>query len=69
MRDYENPTLCVKMLRTIPSLLPGISPAIASSVAGLFLSRLLRYCVNCLPFFCGELNFPRRHIFVQVRER
>src|SRR6266404_9440463 len=52
-----------------PVALAGISPAIASSVAGLFLSRLLRYCVTCLPFFCGELTFPRRPISVQERER
>jgi hypothetical protein len=32
-------------------------------------SRLARHGVNRLPFFWAKLNFPSRHVFLQVRER
>ena len=32
-------------------------------------SRLARQRVNRLPLFWAKLDFPRRHVFLQVRER
>jgi hypothetical protein len=37
--------------------------------SGIVLSRVLRERVNRLPFLCGKIYFPRRHVFFQVGER
>ena len=43
--------------------------AVPIQVADLLSSGLARERVNRLPFFRTELNFPRGHIFLEMRER
>jgi hypothetical protein len=56
------------------AFLPSINVSLSAdkhrvSITLLPKSRLARHGINRLPLFWAKLDFPRRHVFLQVRER